>query len=137
MLNGSGSAPSVTYTCADTSVATVDGNGKVTAKKIGNTVITATYGGLIRKIYVTVTEYTLTSDSEITLPFRGSSQIEISANPDSPFDVTYESQNEGIATVNKKGLIQAVADGTTTVTATVNGKTFTITVTVEIGRAHV
>ncbi len=131
VLNGSGSAPSVTYTCADTSVATVDGNGKVTAKKIGNTVITATYGGLIRKIYVTVTEYTLTSDSEITLPFRGSSQIEISANPDSPFDVTYESQNEGIATVNKKGLIQAVADGTTTVTATVNGKTFTITVTVD------
>ncbi len=131
VLNGSGSAPSVSYVSADSTVAEVDANGNVTAKKIGNTVITATYGGLIRKIYVTVTEYTLTSDSEITLPFRGSSQIEISANPDSPFDVTYESQNEGIATVNKKGLIQAVADGTTTVTATVNGKTFTITVTVD------
>lgn len=132
VLNGSGSAPSVTYTCADTSVATVDGNGKITARAVGSTVITAQFaGGVVRKIYVTVIEYTLTSDSEITLPFRGSSQIEISANPDSPFDVTYESQNEGIATVNKKGLIQAVADGTTTVTATVNGKTFTITVTVD------
>ncbi len=132
VLNGSGSAPSVTYTCADTSVATVDGNGKITARAVGSTVITAQFaGGVVRKIYVTVIEYTLTSDSEITLPFRGSSQIEISANPDSPFDVTYESKNEGIATVNKKGLIQAVADGTTTVTATVNGKTFTITVTVD------
>lgn len=131
VLKGTGTAPSVSYVSADSTVAEVDANGNVTAKKIGNTVITATYGGLIRKIYVTVTEYTLTSDSDITLPFRGSSQIEISANPDSPFDVTYESQNEGIATVNKQGLIQAVADGTTTVTATVNGKTFTITVTVD------
>lgn len=131
VLKGTGTAPSVSYVSEDSTVAEVDANGNVTAKKIGNTVITATYGGLIRKIYVTVTEYTLTSDSDITLPFRGSSQIEISANPDSPFDVTYESQNEGIATVNKKGLIQAVADGTTTVTATVNGKTFTITVTVD------
>ena len=132
VLNGSGSAPSVTYTCADTSVATVDGNGKITAQAVGSTVITAQFaGGVVRKIYVTVIEYTLTSDSEITLTLKGTSQIEIASNPDLPFSVTYESSNEGVVTVSKKGLITAVAGGTATVTATVNGKAFEITVTVE------
>lgn len=132
VLKGTGTAPSVTYTCADTSVATVDGNGKITAQAVGSTVITAQFaGGVVRKIYVTVIEYTLTSDSEITLTLKGTSQIEIASNPDLPFSVTYESSNEGVVTVSKKGLITAVAGGTATVTATVNGKAFEITVTVE------
>jgi len=42
VLKGTGTAPSVSYVSADSTVAEVDANGNVTAKKIGNTVITAT-----------------------------------------------------------------------------------------------
>lgn len=45
-------------------------------------------------------------------------------------DVTYESSEEGVATVDSNGLVTAIAEGEATITATAEGKTDTATVNV-------
>lgn len=55
----------VTFTSSDEDVATVDGEGKVTAKKAGKATITATYNGL-------TAEYTLTVNNKAAAPAGGS-----------------------------------------------------------------
>lgn len=45
-------------------------------------------------------------------------------------DVAFTSDNEAIATVDANGLVTAIAEGTTTITVTVDGKTDTATVNV-------
>lgn len=45
-------------------------------------------------------------------------------------DVTYESSEEGVATVDSNGLITAIAEGEATITATAESKTDTATVNV-------
>ena len=55
----------VTFTSSDEDVATVDGEGKVTAKKAGKATITATYNGL-------TAEYSLTVNNKAAAPAGGS-----------------------------------------------------------------
>lgn len=45
-------------------------------------------------------------------------------------DVTYESSEEGVATVDSNGLVTAIAEGEATITATAEGKTDTAIVNV-------
>ena len=122
---------SVTYTSGNTSIATVDSNGKITAVNKGKTYITISDSTTERRVFVTVTEYTLTSEDSITLPMGATSQITIAADPNSEFTVSYSSSNDAIATVDAEGRITAVSEGSTTITATVGGKSFNIAVTVE------
>lgn len=48
--------PNVTYTSSDESIATVDSNGTLTAKKVGNATITVTGGGISKTRDVKVTD---------------------------------------------------------------------------------
>lgn len=62
----------VTFTSSDEDVATVDGEGKVTAKKAGKATITATYNGL-------TAEYSLTVNNKAAAPAGGSTAASGSA----------------------------------------------------------
>lgn len=62
----------VTFTSSDEDVATVDGEGKVTAKKAGKATITATYNGL-------TAEYSLSVNNKAAAPAGGSTAAPSSA----------------------------------------------------------
>lgn len=121
----------LTFVSGNTAIVTVDENGKITAVDKGNTFVTISDGTTERRVFVTVTEYTLTSDASLTLAMGETSQIAIGADPDSAFTVSYSSSDEAIATVDAEGRITAVTAGNATITATVGGKSFTIAVKVE------
>ncbi len=141
---------SVTYTPADTTddrkvtwssdsnVATVDGNGKVTAVAVGTANITATVGNFTETCAVTVDaplKSIVPKESSISLVKRTSQIIGYTLNPTDTTDskdVAFSSDDENVATVNPStGEVTAVAEGTATITLTgANGVTAAVTVTV-------
>ena len=126
-----GAASSVSYASGDTAIATVDSDGMITAVNKGKTFITISDGKTERRVYVTVTEYTLASDESVTLSIGATSRIVIAADPSSQFTVSYSSSDDSVATVDTEGKITAINGGTATITATVGGKSFEIQVKVE------
>ncbi|MBQ6876496.1 MAG: Ig-like domain-containing protein, partial [Lachnospiraceae bacterium] len=120
------SVQGITYVSGDTSIATVDANGVVTAIANGQAVITATSALFpLNPIQITVTvsgEITgsITVDpATVSLPVDG----HLDLNADLSFEggvmadetVIYTSANPGIATVDEWGEVLAVAAGTTTI----------------------
>ncbi len=121
---------SVTWTSANSAVATV-ANGKVTAISAGTTTITAkTYNGLtatcavtVNKPYVAPTSITLDL-SNATMLKGESKTLSATVLPADATDksVTWSSSNTNVLQVTANGVITAVNAGTATVTATtVNG----------------
>lgn len=125
-----GETTGLTYTSANEEVATVD-NGVITAVAKGTTYITISDGMTERRVYVTVTEYTLDHSDDLTLSVGDPHQILIIADPDGAFTASYESNNPAVASVDPEtGLITANAAGEATITVTIGGKPITIRVTV-------
>lgn len=129
----------VTWSSSDTSVATVDSNGKVTGKKVGTATITVktAEGGFTASCKVTVSVQTtgVTLD-RTTASIKKDSTLQLKATV-APADatnkaVTWTSGNTDVATVSPDGIVRAVAGGTAVITCTTkNGsKTATCTVTV-------
>ena len=121
------------------SVATVDGNGKVTAVASGTAHITATtYDGsnISKTCTVTVTTPVSSislSQTSLNLIKGGTSTLTVTYNPTDADNrsVTWKSSNTSVATVSTSGKVTAITSGTATITATsANGKTATCTVTV-------
>ena len=121
----------ISYVSDKPNIANVDNNGVVTAKAIGNCVITATCGDKIAQCQVTVTVQTITVDS-ISLPatatlFTGNNiQLQATINPSNATNqnVTWSCDNQNV-TLNPSGL-------SCTVTA-VSGDSAIITVKTEDG----
>lgn len=133
---------SVTWTTSDDTIATVDDNGKVTAKGDGTATITATTndGGFTASCVITV----IKSEGRVT----GITVTPISKTANvgeiffvtpyiTPVDaedksVTWSSSNPSIATVDSNGKVTAIKEGVATITATTNdgGLKATCTVTV-------
>ena len=69
--------------------------------------------------------------SELSLQVDGEETLEVSVNPRNATDknATWKSSNESVATVDK-GTVKGIAEGETTVTVTVGGKSASCTVTV-------
>lgn len=115
-------AANVTWASDNTTVATVDGTGLVTARKAGTATITATAGGQQALINLTVRPQT---DGEVIVDGNdemvvGRTQT-LTAKLDGKKDVTitsWDSSNPAVATVDKAGRVTAVSAGTTTITAT-------------------
>ncbi len=113
----------VTWTSSDTSVATVDNNGHVTALKIGTTTIRATCDDVSATCAVTVVATPAASvtlnKTEATLKATETVQLTATVAPETTTDktVTWTSSDTSVATVDNNGLVTAVKVGTATITA--------------------
>lgn len=119
----------VTYTSSDTTIATVDENGLVTANttgKSGTVTITATSQNAdvtgtvtITVLPVVVSSITL-SNNTMTLVEGNTATITATVSPSHAGNknLNWSSSNTAVATVNASGNITAVSAGTTTIMAT-------------------
>ena len=134
-LSLTGSAVQCVYTSSDSSVATVDANGTVTAKKAGSVTITASVNNIeLEKWDLTVaaapTSVKLSATSA-SLGVGETIHIAATMNNGAPATLTWTSSKASVATVDADGTITAKAAGSATITAkTYNGKTATCKVTV-------
>ena len=127
----------ITWKSDNTGIATVDGNGKVTAVGNGTTKITATTAnGKSASCTVTVTTAitSLTvSPTSKTLKTGETVQLTAAKNPSTATEgITWTSSNSSVATVNQNGLVTAKGSGTATITvkSSTGGKSATCTITV-------
>ena len=139
----------VTWASDKTSVATVDENGKVSAKAAGTAVITVTTkdGGKTAKCTVTVKASSVAvtgvslDKTTLTLTEGESATLKATVKPDdaSNKQVTWSSDKESVATVDENGKVTAKAAGTAVITVTTKdgGKTAKCTVTVKAGTVAV
>ena len=138
------------YQSMNTEIATVDNNGKITAKQPGITSVIVTqpgndeYNKATKAVIVTVEDPVSTGvekleqdieASDIVLNINTSETINASASS-SLTNFTYISTDTGIATVTSSGVVTGVAEGTTSIVITqpgndeYNPKSISISVTV-------
>lgn len=140
----------VSWSSSDKEVATVAPNGVVTAVKAGTATITVTThdGGKTATCAVTVTAATVSvtgvalGEETLTLKKGTDHTLVATVAPENATDkaVTWTSSDDEVATVSESGVVTALKEGTTTVTATTHdgGKTSTCAVTVPVkGQAKV
>jgi uncharacterized protein YjdB len=130
-----------TWASSNASVATVS-SGVVTARAAGTATLSATVGGMTGSVGVTVTApppaavatVTVTLDSATLLPGSSSGARVVAKDANGNVltgrSVTWSSGNTAVATVASAGLVTAVAVGSTSITATVDGTQGRATVTV-------
>ena len=136
-IKPSGSSTTVKWTSSKKSVATVDKNGKITAKKKGTAVITATtVNGKKATCKVTVTEIPAT---KLKLNVKSLSAysgykftIKTTLTPKKSTDkITWKSSNAKVASVSSKGVVTLKKKGKATITAvTTSGKKATVKINV-------
>ena len=135
----------VTWSSSNSEVATVDGNGKVTAHKAGTATITVTTadGGKTAKCKVTVAagsapavkvDSVSLNQTSMNLTVGSTGQLKATISPSNATNqnVTWSSGNTSVATVDASGNVKAIQAGTTTITVTTEdgNKTATCAVTV-------
>ena len=139
----------VSWASSNTSVATVDQNGKVTAVSAGTATITVTTvdGSKTATCTVTVEDEIVTvpvtgvslDKTSLTLTTGKSDTLTATVAPANASNkaVSWASSNTSVATVDQNGKVTAVSAGTATITVTtVDGsKTATCSVTVELKKA--
>lgn len=127
----------VTWTSSNTSVATVNGTGLVTALADGKTTITAEVDGKTATYDVTVQEIKLTSIEikENTLIHKGESEtLTVTYNPSNTTDsrtVTWTTSDASVATVDGSGKVTAIKPGQAEIRAQVGNCTDVCLVTVD------
>ena len=128
----------VTWSSSNTSIATVDNDGMVTAISAGIATITAKAGDKTATCTVTVNpipvnKVTLDKDT-LTLTCDKTAKLTATVYPDNADDktVTWSSSDETVATVDNNGTVTAVKEGTANITARAGGKTATCKVTVPV-----
>lgn len=135
----------VTWTSSKPTVATVDANGKVTAKSIGMADITVTTKdggytatcrvGVVRRPggNVSVTGVTL-NKTTLKLTKGASETLTATIAPTNATNkkVTWTSSDAAVATVDASGKVTGVANGTATITVTTEDGGYTATCAVEV-----
>ena len=126
---------SAIWASGNTDVATVNKNGVITAKAIGDAVITATIGEVVKSCTVHVVAVTVESiafaNDEANLPMGTTLQLNPIVTPAqvaSEYTIAYESNNTAVATVDETGKVISVAVGDAVITATIAGKSAQITI---------
>ena len=127
----------ITWTSSNTNVATVDQEGRVSAKGGGTAIVAATVGSQRTSCEVTVSVPVGTVrviPEELTLNVEESDTLRAFVSPEDATDqtITWSSSNTGVVTVDESGVVTAVEEGTAVVTATAGEKTANCTVTVVI-----
>ena len=129
----------VTWSSSNSSVATVDANGKVTAVAQGTAIVTAKAGDktatctvIVMKTDIPVESITL-DKNYLELTEGGTGTITATVKPDNATNktVTWSSNNPLIASVDQNGTVTGQAEGTTTITAKAGGKTANCMVSVK------
>lgn len=124
----------VTWSSADTSIATVADDGTVAAAQLGQTTITAKCGDVtadcVIVVYASATSLSV-SKQELRLKPGESEQLIAMAYPQADHRrIVWTSSDEGVATVSSDGTVTAVSAGTATISVTADGLTEVCTVTV-------
>lgn len=126
-----GSNQKATFTSGDTSVATVDPTGIVTGIGTGTTTITVSAGGKMDTVTITVRKINpesiaLTSGDEVSMDIGETKKLTVAFTPNTNMvdkSLTWTSTSPEVAAVDTNGVITAISQGKTTITAiTVNGK---------------
>lgn len=117
------------------SVATVDSSGKIKAKKVGTTTITATANGKTAKCKVTIKKPTIKlNKSRVTIYTTGTKTATLKVTiKGKNSKVIWKSSNTSVATVTSKGKVTAKRAGVATISAKANGVTAKCKVTVRKG----
>ena len=135
VLNGR----AVSWSSSNSAVATVSSQGLVTAVAPGTATITATSEGKSGSASITVAKVAVGS---VTIQPAGPSVVlgntaqlsaivrDVNGNVVTDRTVTWTSSNPSVATVSSSGVVTSVALGSTTITATSEGKSGTTLVTV-------
>lgn len=130
----------LTWTSSDNDVASVDRNGRVTGRTPGPVTITASYGEKSEEVALSVSTGAVASIeiSPATLRAEALGQagqlaaraVDASGN-EVPANFTWSSSNDNVATVDASGLVRSTGNGSARITASADGKSDAITVTVK------
>ncbi|MGN0443692.1 MAG: Ig-like domain-containing protein [Acutalibacteraceae bacterium] len=122
---------SVTWSSSNAAVASIDADGKITALKAGNVIITVktTDGAKTATCKLTVTSATvpvtavLLDQTAITLRVGGARTLIATVLPDNATNkaVTWTSSNDSVASVDESGVVTAKAAGQATIKVTAEG----------------
>lgn len=136
----------VTWSTSDATIASVDGNGLVTANALGSAIITATSETKTATAQITVTVAPVASvavsPASVTVALNATTQLSATTSDASGHvltgrTVTWSSSDQSKATVDANGLVTGHAYGQVTITATSEGKSGTAIVKVSDGIAPV
>ncbi|MCD7745365.1 MAG: Ig-like domain-containing protein [Lachnospiraceae bacterium] len=117
----------ISWSSSNSSVVSVNKNGKLVAKKTGTATITAKISGDVSatcKVTVKkkVTKIKLTK-SKLSMNKGDTQKLKYKLSPSGSYgDVTWTSSNSSVATVSSDGTISATGAGTTTIKAKISGK---------------
>lgn len=126
----------VTWTSSDSSVATVDSSGIVVAAGVGSTIITVTADGVSDVCTVTVNKKPVDSvtlsEETMTMLHHDTAVLTTEVLPINASypEVTWETSNSSVVTVDQNGNIEAVGVGSVVITATADGVSDTCAITV-------
>ncbi|MBQ3423994.1 MAG: Ig-like domain-containing protein [Clostridia bacterium] len=129
-------ASAITFTSSKTGVASVDGEGRVTALKAGKTTVTAkTFNGKKATCKVTVLDGTapkkLSVKKTLKVGLYGKATLSPSVGSGAAAVYSYSVKNKKIASVSAKGVVTGKKTGSTVITVkTHNGLKATVKVTV-------
>ena len=132
----------VLWKVSNPAVAKIDSNGSLTALSDGETYVTVTtldgrYIDFCKVNIVLAVEAITTEKSEVSLVEEETADIGAKVFPENAYnkELTFESDDESIATVDEKGVITAVSKGETFITVTSeDNKEITATVKVTVIR---
>ena len=142
VLDGNGqpvAGAEVTWSSSHESVATVSGEGLVTAVGNGSVTITARSGSASASVPVTVMQSAgsvVIEPSSATLMSLGetvqltATVLDQNGQPVARAEVTWSSSDAGVATVSGQGLVTAVGNGSVTITARSGSASASVPVTV-------
>lgn len=129
----------VAWTTADPAIATVSGSGVVTGVAVGDVTITATSEGKSGTSQVTVSAISVATVAVAppTSSIGEGATVELTATAKDANGATlagraptWSTSDAGVARVNASGVVTGASAGTATVTATIEGKTGTASITV-------
>ena len=136
---GMSGQPSPVWASTDSTIATVDQTGLITAIKAGTATISATQGGITDQFVLTVIlpTVTITGKPDLNVIHLGSGPVTLAATLFGlTGSVTWTSSSPIVATINSStGIVNALTVGTTTITASNGGKSDSFVLTIAAAEA--